>query len=184
MERRSERRAPAERGTKEGHVNRKTALAFAICLLTALAATLRAGAESAPGQPPGSRKGKMPGRLLLGSIAQQYRPVEFDHAKHVGIAGSCAECHHQHDGGRDLTCSGCHRIDAAAFRKDVNLARIRPCGECHPASYRPENPGRPTLSAAYHRACIKCHREVGSVGRDPKGCVELCHQTNAQAMAR
>ena len=165
-------------------MNKKTALAFVICLLAVLAATLRAGAESPPGHPSRSPKGKMPGKLLLGSIAETYRPVEFDHAKHVGISGSCAECHHQHDGGRELSCSECHRIDAAAFRKNVNLARIRSCGECHPATYHPENPGRPTLKAAYHRACIQCHREVGSVGKDPKGCVELCHETNARAMAR
>lgn len=165
-------------------MNKKTALALVICLLAVLAATLQAGAESTAGQPAGSTKGKMPGKLLLGSIAAQYRPVEFDHAKHVGMTGSCAECHHQHDGGRDLSCSGCHRIDTAAFRKNVDLARIRPCGECHPASYNPEKPGRPTLKAAYHRACIRCHREVGSVGKDPKGCLELCHETNARAMAR
>lgn len=165
-------------------MNKKTALAFVICLLAVLAATLRAGAESTAGQPAGSAGSKMPGKLLLGSIAEQYRPVEFDHAKHVGMAGSCAECHHQHDGGRELSCSGCHRIDAATFRKNVNLARIRPCGECHPASFRPENPGRPTLKAAYHRACIRCHRDVGSVGKDPKGCLESCHENNARAMAR
>lgn len=165
-------------------MNKKTALAIGICLLAALAATLPAGGGSIPGQPAGSPNGKMPGKLLLGSIAEQYRPVEFDHAKHVGISGSCEECHHQHDGGRGLSCAECHRIDPAAFRKNVILARIRACGECHPASYNPEKPGLPTVKAAYHRACIKCHREVGSVGNDPKGCIEMCHESNARAMAR
>ena len=164
-------------------MNKKTALAIVICLLAVLSAALRAGAGSTHGQPLGSQKGKLPGKLLLGSIAEQYRPVDFDHAKHVGISGSCAECHHQHDGGH-LSCSNCHRIDAADFRKNLNPARIRPCGECHPATYHSENPGLPTLKAAYHRACLNCHREVGSVGKDPKGCTEFCHETNARAMAR
>ena len=77
----------------------------------------------------------MPGTVLLGSLAKKYGPVKFDHEKHVGTAGNCAECHHQHGGGQPPSCGGCHTIDASSFKKNVHLGRIRPCGECHSASY-------------------------------------------------
>ena len=162
----------------------KAVLTIAFCWIVAIAAAPYAGAEGRAARPAGSPKGKMPGTVLLGSLAKKYGPVKFDHAKHVETAGSCNECHHQHGGGQAPSCGGCHTIDASSFRKNLQLGRIRPCGECHQASYDAGKLGRPTLSAAYHRACIKCHREVGSVGTDPKGCTEMCHESTAQAKAR
>lgn len=155
-------------------------LTIVLCWMVALAATLYAGAEA----PAARTKGKIPGKVLLGSLADKHGPVNFDHEKHVGMAGSCDECHHQHGGAQAPSCGGCHTVDAASFRKNVHLGRIRPCRECHPASYDAGKLDRPTLSAAYHRACIQCHREVGSVGTDPKGCAEMCHESSAQARAR
>ena len=162
----------------------KAVLTIAFCWIVAIAAAPYAGVEGPGTRPAGSPKGKMPGTVLLGSLAKKYGPVKFDHVKHVGTAGSCDECHHQHGGGQAPSCGGCHTIDASSFRKNVRLDRIRPCGECHSASYDAGKPDRTTLSAAYHRACIKCHREVGSVGSDPKGCTEMCHESSAQAKAR
>ena len=162
----------------------KAVMTIAFCWIVAIAAAPYAGVEGPGARPAVSPKGKMPGTVLLGSLAKKYGPVKFDHAKHVGTAGSCDECHHQHGGGQTPSCGGCHTIDASSFRKNVRLDRIRPCGECHSASYDAGKPDRTTLSAAYHRACIKCHREVGSVGSDPKGCTEMCHESSAQAKAR
>jgi len=126
--------------------------------------------------------GKMPQVIVLGSIAKTYEPVKFNHASHVSNAGACADCHHQHGNGQSLACGECHAIDASAFKKSVKLAKMRPCGECHSASYPVGDPGRPGLKVAYHRACFKCHRgDVGSVGQDPKGCGEMCHVPRAQA---
>ena len=162
----------------------KAVLTIALFWMMALAATLYAG-SAAPAAPQAvSSKGKMPGKVLLGSIADKHGPVSFDHEKHVGMAGSCDECHHQHGGPQAPSCGGCHTVDASSFRKNVHLGRVRPCRECHPASYDAGKLDRPTLSAAYHRACIKCHREVGSVGADPKGCAEMCHESSRQARAR
>lgn len=160
------------------------ALTIVLCWLVALTATLYAGTDAPAARPAGSGNGKMPGKVLLDSLADKHGPVNFDHEKHVETAGSCAECHHQHGGAQVPSCGGCHTVDAASFRKNVHLDRIRPCRECHPASYDAGKLDRPTLSAAYHRACIKCHREVGSVGADPKGCAEMCHESTAQARAR
>jgi len=161
----------------------KAVLTIALCWMVALTATLYAGAEAPAARPAGSPKGKMPGTILLGSLAKKYGPVKFDHPKHVGTAGSCNECHHQHGGAQAPSCGGCHTIDASSFKKNVQFGRIRPCGECHQATYDAGKIDRPTLAAAYHRACIKCHREVGSVGTDPKGCTEMCHESSAQAKA-
>ena len=165
-------------------MKKKTVPAIALPLLAALAVALGAGAEPPPAQTGGSAMGKMPGKVILGSLADRYRPVAFDHGKHIGMAGSCAECHHQHEGDRALSCAECHRMDADAFRKNLDLARIRPCGGCHPGRDDPGNPGMPSLKAAYHRACIKCHRDVGSVGKDPKGCTETCHESGGLARAK
>jgi len=143
------------------------------------------GAGSGPGDTAKSAApagGKMPQGIVLGSIAKTYAPVDFNHASHVSNASGCADCHHQHGSGQSLACGECHAIDAAAFKKSVRLSKIKACRECHSAAYSVDDPGRPTLKAAYHRACFKCHRgDVGTVGTDPKGCVEMCHVPNAQA---
>ncbi len=125
--------------------------------------------------------GSGPGKILLGSLTNQYEPVAFDHAAHVKTAGTCGECHHQHGTEQTLSCRGCHSIDPSAFKRSVKAEKFRPCRECHAAAYSPNRPEAPTLKVAYHRACIRCHREVGSVGKDPKGCTEMCHDRKQQA---
>ena len=151
---------------------------LALCI--GVASSLMAGSGPAGKAAPAG--GKMPQKVVLGSISKQYEPVQFNHASHVSNAGGCADCHHQHGHEANLSCGECHSIDSAAFRKNVKLDKLRPCRECHAAAYKADDPGRPTLQVAYHRACFKCHRgDVGSVGKDPKGCVEMCHDPKAQA---
>ncbi len=115
----------------------------------------------------------------LDRIEGPYDPVRFDHPAHVENAGGCGDCHHQHGMEEGRACRECHSVDGESFRKAVRPARYRPCAACHPV-----DPGRGDLSAislkaAYHRACIRCHRDVGSVGEDPKGCTEMCHERKA-----
>lgn len=151
---------------------------LALCI--GIAPSLRAG--SAPAKPALPSGGKMPQKVVLGSISKAYEPVRFDHAKHVSDAGGCADCHHQHGHEGTLSCAECHAMDSKAFKKSVKLEKIRPCRECHAADYPSVNTGKPGLQVAYHRACFKCHKgDVGSVGKDPKGCVEMCHVPRAQA---
>lgn len=138
------------------------------CFL-ALAPTLRAGVGS------GQKK------LVLDRITETYAPVIFDHAMHEGQASGCNDCHHQHGGSAVQSCGECHKIDAAAFKRTADVRKIKPCRDCHPASVQIGDPGKPTLKAAYHRACFRCHKEIGSVGQDPKGCTEMCHAAKAQA---
>jgi hypothetical protein len=154
-------------------VKRATIIAAALALWIGVCA---AGETSAGGG--------APTMLELGKLSDVYEPVRFNHAEHVSTAGGCADCHHQHGSMQVQTCPDCHRIDPKAFRKNVNAGSLKPCRDCHAASARPGDIGRPTLKAAYHQACFKCHRgDVGSVGNDPKGCTEMCHVPKAKAKA-
>lgn len=150
-------------------MKRAIVLSIVACGFLALAPVLRAGVGS--GQ----------SKLVLDRIAETYAPVVFDHAMHEGQASGCNDCHHQHGGYAVQSCGECHRIDAAAFKRSADVRKIRPCRDCHPASVQAGDPGKPTLKAAYHRACFRCHKEIGSVGKDPKGCTETCHSAKAQA---
>ena len=150
-------------------MKRAIVLSIVACCVLALAPALEAGAGS------GQKK------IVLGRIAEAYAPVVFDHAMHEGQASGCNDCHHQHGASQVLSCAECHAIDAAVFKRTANVRRIKPCRDCHPASVRAGDPGTPSLKAAYHRACFRCHKEIGSVGKDPKGCTEMCHAGKAQA---
>jgi Class III cytochrome C family len=118
-----------------------------------------------------SEKG-LPEVRVLGSISEKYEPVTFDHAKHVAIAGKCAACHH-HGNGQTESCGQCHKLDPSVFKNSV-VHNFLPCSSCHTKS-NPDNPSMPALNVAYHQKCFACHRGMGSVGIDPKGCAEVCH---------
>jgi hypothetical protein len=114
-----------------------------------------------------------PGVRILDSIRDAYTPVKFDHPKHVSIAGSCAACHHEHSMGDGLPCKQCHKISPETFKNSVTQS-FMPCKNCHGAFDR-DNAAMPGLKTAYHKQCFKCHRGMGNIGMDPKGCAELCH---------
>jgi hypothetical protein len=114
--------------------------------------------------------------VILGSISKQYEPVTFNHETHVMAAGgaaNCSECHHQHPSVKNLSCKDCHAINSAEYEKSV-INTFLSCRSCH-GSYDLSNPGMPDLKVAYHRTCFKCHRGMGGIGIDPKGCTEICH---------
>lgn len=124
--------------------------------------------------------GEGPGTVELGSLANYYSAVTFDHAMHTGVAASCAECHHHTTGAApiDPNCARCHK----AGDKTSGVA----CKDCHSdkpfsAEYLKkleENPqlyhrGKPGLKGAYHRKCLGCHTTMGG----PTGCQD-CHTRN------
>ena len=84
----------------------KAVWTIALCWMVAAAAAPFAVAGTPDARQAASPKGKMPGTVLLGSLAKKFAPVKFDHAKHVGTAGSCNECHHQHRGQETHLCGG------------------------------------------------------------------------------
>ncbi len=151
-------------------------LAIVFLVWACVAPILPAGAgQDGATSPSPSSKGVMPKTVTLGSLAGRYEPVEFDHSAHVDMASGCGDCHHQHGSDGTLGCRECHSLDRSAFRRSVRVETFRGCRECHAGPSARPDPGRTGLAAAYHRACFRCHREVGSVGRDPKGCTETCH---------
>lgn len=120
-----------------------------------------------------------PDTVELGSIAQYYEPVEFDHAMHVELIdeNECAICHH-HTLGTPVVDPICIRCHASSGETDFVA-----CRDCHPAKrfsaeylakleedinlFHVEKPG---LQGALHQNCMGCHEENDA----PTGC-EDCH---------
>jgi hypothetical protein len=120
-----------------------------------------------------------PHRLLkLDSLISLYKPVLFNHEKHVAIAGDCGKCHHQHGNNTSLPCHECHSIKAKSFKGSVT-ASFMACKNCHGA-YDPATPQMPGLKVAYHRQCFQCHWGMNDVGLNPKGCTVMCHAKRDQ----
>ena len=116
---------------------------------------------------------KAPDIITLDSLSEQYQPVFFTHERHTSYAGNCGTCHHEHGNSGTLPCKNCHSLNAAAFKNSVTHSFMA-CKNCH-GSYSPSSVKTPGLKAAYHTQCLQCHRGMGTIGKDPKGCAELCH---------
>lgn len=87
-----------------------------------------------------------PERLLL-DHAQEFgrksRPsVEFSHNRHAEIVGSCKECHHLYEKGKNVL---------EETRLEQGGAEIR-CSSCHPSR------SHLNLQRAFHDQCTGCHR--------------------------
>jgi hypothetical protein len=120
-----------------------------------------------------------PETVELGSIAQYYEPVEFDHEMHVGLIeeNECAICHH-HTLGTPVMDPICLRCHVSSGETD-SVA----CRDCHPAKrfnaaylatleedihlFHVEKPG---LQGAFHQSCLECHKDNDA----PTGCQD-CH---------
>jgi hypothetical protein len=152
----------------------KMSIVLGLCLCLVFASHLIAEegqkpAASPPTQPPGVR--------VLKANSSTYSPVKFDHQKHAAIAGNCAACHH-HGSGDTASCKGCHRVSPSVFTSSV-VQNFMPCSNCHAGNDR-ENPAMPGLKVAYHKKCFECHRGMGNIGLDPKGCTAICHTKRIQ----
>ncbi|HAM52241.1 MAG TPA: hypothetical protein DCP92_16685 [Nitrospiraceae bacterium] len=125
---------------------------------------------------------KSPEFATLDSIANKYEAVIFTHAKHASLAGRCGSCHHQHGNSESLPCKECHSLTRADFEKSVSQ-NFMACKNCHAGIDR-TNPGMPGLKVAYHQTCFQCHRGMGNIGLDPKGCTEICHAKKEQIIGK
>jgi len=150
-------------------------LILAFCVVVAAFLLMSAGLKMTIAN--ASSESGLPGVRTLGSISDQYAPVKFDHPKHVMIAGNCATCHHQHQDSKKLDCMNCHAIAPSVFKNSVKNNFVA-CSACHGAP-DPSNPSVPGLKVAYHKQCFSCHRGMGNIGADPKGCAEMCHAKKA-----
>jgi hypothetical protein len=149
---------------------KKILISTAVISLCLFAAALMGAAAAAPGI------------RVLDSIKDAYTPVTFDHPKHVSMAGNCSACHHEHKMGDGLPCKQCHKLSAETFKNSVTSS-FMPCKNCHGAFDR-DNAAMPGLRTAYHRQCFKCHRGMGDIGANPKGCVEMCHAKRADKLVK
>ncbi len=111
--------------------------------------------------------------FTLGTISDKYEPVRFNHSRHIDLAGKCDTCHHEHGDNSSLPCKNCHSLNNNTFKNTV-VNGFMACQNCHGA-INPDNPSIPSLKVAYHRTCFQCHRGMGEVGIDPKGCTKICH---------
>jgi len=122
-----------------------------------------------------------PGVVKLDSLSDKYEPVRFDHAKHVPMADGCGACHHQHGDSGTLPCKDCHAVTPSVFKNSVTNSFMA-CKNCH-GTFERDAPNMPGLRTAYHSTCFKCHRGMGNVGLDPKGCAEMCHAKKEQKVS-
>lgn len=94
-----------------------------------------------------------PDTVTIDGMSHWFTGVEFPHADHADMAGSCADCHHHGDGPDD----------------------INTCDSCHSLAFDPAEPETPQLKMAYHQNCIGCHRAEES---GPTACID-CHARKA-----
>lgn len=161
---RRSRFAAADFEERDGSMKKTACITIVLSLCLLVAAYLSAAANA-------------PGVIVLDSIKDTYGPVKFDHSKHVAIATACSACHHEHAIADGLPCKQCHALTPQAFKNSVNHGFMA-CKNCHSAVDR-DNAGMPGLKTAYHKQCFTCHRGMGNIGMDPKGCTEMCHDKRA-----
>lgn len=120
----------------------------------------------------------LPDSLDLGTLANLYEKVKFDHAKHILLVKECADCHHHTTGtlSQNPNCVKCHKNSGATASvacKSCHLAQpfsAEALRKKNKTAYHQDIPG---LKGAYHLACSGCHQKMGG----PTGC-EDCHPRN------
>jgi hypothetical protein len=80
-----------------------------------------------------------------------YGPVRFAHKRHATLINDCTECHHYRP-------------------KDMNMPETTRCSACHQESFKPDNPERLGLKAAFHQQCIECHQKEQNSPVSCNGC--------------
>lgn len=100
-------------------------------------------------------KKRVPDLVILNELEDLYLPVPFDHRGHADMAEmtrGCTVCHHHTpEGAAHPACRNCHEI--SPVREDMR---------------------KPSLKAAYHRQCLRCHREWSH-----ETACEVCHPPKA-----
>lgn len=113
-----------------------------------------------------------PGMVEMDYIEGDLGIVMFNHEMHTMMSDGCADCHHNH-GSDNNRCSDCHEIGAEQFKSSLKDSFMA-CANCH-GDIDPDSPEMPSLKAALHNTCFKCHLGMGNIGRSPAGCTEQCH---------
>ncbi len=115
----------------------------------------------------------VPENIVIDNIKGKYSPVNFDHKRHLSIAGSCGKCHHTHTQKTYAECNRCHSRVSELFKAETNHS-FMPCKSCH-NEHDLKDLTVPSLKVAYHQVCFKCHVGIGELGLSPTGCTKVCH---------
>lgn len=119
----------------------------------------------------------VPSKVILNTIEKDFPAVQFNHESHETYTGDCAVCHHTHPAKSELSlCKNCHNLSNKSFKDSVGNT-FMPCKTCH-GMYNINSPSIPDLKVAYHQKCFSCHKDMGEIGKDPKGCLKICHIPN------
>lgn len=120
-----------------------------------------------------------PETIIMQSLEGEFGDVVFDHKMHAKEAKRCGSCHHHIGAEETRQCGECHAIEPSMFSATL-VESFLPCKSCHRA-FNPGAPRMKSLMVAYHAQCFSCHSEIGKIGKDPKGCEELCHEKRTKA---
>ena len=114
----------------------------------------------------------IPETVVIKELADQYKPAEFTHRKHVlalmkGMKGNqLAEYFHRDPG---TICQACHHNSPPAKNPPA-------CLSCHSDQSKQVREGnRPALLAAQHQQCMSCHKDMKLEKPAATACTE-CHQ--------
>jgi hypothetical protein len=113
---------------------------------------------------------KIPEKVEIKTLADQYQPAQMPHRKIVqslerGIANSkLAAVFHRETG---TLCQACHHNSPVSQKPPK-------CNSCHGQPFDNRQPVRPGIMAAYHQQCIGCHTRMGLEKPAATDCT-VCH---------
>lgn len=129
-------------------------------------------------------KDEAPASVTIDYLQELYTAVDFDHQMHAEVYACnachhhttgdgpqnerCAKCHADSGAADDVSCSGCHERQEAAFAS--------PAGHLQSDVYHID---KPALKGALHLQCLGCHQ----VEDGPTGCQD-CHTFTPQGRKR
>lgn len=112
---------------------------------------------------------KIPEKVMISVLADEYKPSEFPHRKVVlAIAkraekSELAKAFHKD---QQALCMGCHHNSPRSMDPPK-------CASCHGKTADAVG-GKPSLKAAYHGQCIRCHQEMDVKDVAATDCIK-CH---------
>lgn len=130
---------------------------------------------------------------------------KFDHEAHKGYSSGCLDCHHDPSIEPEPTsCKECHQAQGdetmlslrdanhkrcASCHEDMFAGKLNGCAECHSLSkdgtvypacgschFDSKKLPIPTRMEAYHKGCMKCHKERGAGPYTPEDCIKCHHR--------
>ena len=109
----------------------------------------------------------LPGVMEISVLENDYMPAKFPHYAHIkkltDISNENKLARYFHFNTMTI-CLGCHHYSPLEAKKP-----IPPCITCHTPKAEPKK-HTPTLSGAYHRQCLGCHKEMEAGPTDCTGC--------------